>query len=131
MTEDEFWDLIDETSPARPDPQRHAADLTERLVSSGVGPTVAFVGHFDSIMARLHRWELWGAAYLAFGGCGDDAFEYFRAWIVGRGRAAARLAADNPERFLVDLLAGSDDPDRRWHRSARRTCGLLPRRTRL
>src|SRR5207249_5020548 len=44
--------------------------------------------------------------YLINGGCSDDGFEYFRGWVILRGRKAYEAAMKNP-----DSLAGVVDPD--------------------
>ncbi|WP_217498085.1 MULTISPECIES: DUF4240 domain-containing protein [Sphingomonas] len=44
-------------------------------------------------MIRSYRWDLWRAAKVAKGGVSDDGFEYFRTWLISRGRA-------NSKRFL-------------------------------
>ncbi len=49
--------------------------------------------------------DLWGAAYLVNGGCSDDGFHDFRAWLVGRGRHVYESALKNPD-TLVDVLDG-------------------------
>src|SRR5205807_9971881 len=52
-------------------------------------------------------WDLWGAAYLINGGCSDDGFDYFRAWLISRGRTVYEAAIKDP-----DSLAGLTDPER-------------------
>jgi len=48
-------------------------------------------------MADSYRVDLWGAAYLINGGCSDDAFEYFRGWLIVQGRGTyERIVADPP-----------------------------------
>jgi len=41
------------------------------------------------------------------GGMGDDAFHYFRSWIIGKGKAAYDLAMRSPD----DLAPLIDDRD--------------------
>ena len=49
-------------------------------------------------MDDSYRWDLWGAAYLANGGCSDDGFDYFRGWLIGQGRkVSARCAGATRE----------------------------------
>lgn len=110
----EFWSLIDDTRPAYPDPSAHAAAITAALTEFGLDRTLEHAASFDRAMDALYTWPLWGTAYLAFGGCSDDAFEYLRAWIVAAGEAAWRKAAEEPEGLFVELLGGSPDPDARW-----------------
>jgi hypothetical protein len=37
---------------------------------------------------QLNTWEHWALAYTVRGGCGDDAFDYFKAWAVSKGQPA-------------------------------------------
>jgi tetratricopeptide (TPR) repeat protein len=106
----EFWQVVDEARPSDGDPGRHAQTLIEQLARWDAEQVRTFGAAFDGAMDALYRWDLWGTAYLALGGCGDDAFEYLRAWIVGRGAAAWRDAARNPEGFFLDLIGEAEDP---------------------
>lgn len=114
MNPDDFWHLIAATRPDGTDPRRHADALTRRLVTMRQEACAEFIQRFDEAMDALFRWDLWGAAYLAFGGCSDDAFEYFRAWLIGQGPDLWEEARADPERMFIGLLAGSSDPDMRW-----------------
>ncbi len=108
------WTLLAETRPPDGDPARHADALTERLAGGGVDVVRRFATSFDAAMDALYRWDVWGAAYLALGGCSDDAFEYLRAWIVARGEAEWRRAQMDPEAFFVSLLGDAEDPEDRF-----------------
>jgi tetratricopeptide (TPR) repeat protein len=110
----EFWVLIDRTRPEGWDPVSHADAITSTLGAAGVDETVGFATAFDEAFDALYTWGLWGAAYLSLGGCSDDAFEYLRAWIIGRGEQTWELARDDPERLFIDFLDGADDPEQRW-----------------
>jgi Protein of unknown function (DUF4240) len=54
-------------------------------------------------MDVLYTWDLWGVAYILNGGCSDDGFEYFRAWVLSRGRSATELARSDPEGFGLSV----------------------------
>lgn len=114
MTPD-FWGTMDRTRPDGRNPGAHAAAITSALVESGSEDTLRFAAAFDEAMDALYTWNLWGAAYLSFGGCSDDAFEYLRAWIIGTGERVWALARDDPEQLLVELLDEASDPDERWN----------------
>jgi tetratricopeptide (TPR) repeat protein len=109
----EFWALIDRTRPDREDPGSHADAITSALVTTGVEETRGFASSFDEAFDALYTWDLWGAAYISLRGCSDDAFDYLRAWIIGRGEEAWATARDHPERFFIDLLSAGD-PERGW-----------------
>jgi dihydropteroate synthase len=65
----EFWRIIDRTRPDRSDPGAHAAALAWALAESGTEATLRFAAAFDAAIDALYTWDLWGAAYLSFGGC--------------------------------------------------------------
>jgi hypothetical protein len=69
----------------------------------------AFSRHFDEAMNRAYNWDLWGAAYVMNGGCGDDAFSDFRASLVSRGRKAFEGAFAAP-----DSLANEAFDEEAW-----------------
>lgn len=109
-----FWQRIEASKNDEGDRALQATTLTDQLAALGVDAIVEFSRGFDSAMDHLFTWELWGAAYLAMGGCGDDMFEYFRAWLIADGEATTILSGAEPESMLRVLLADWDDPDERW-----------------
>ena len=110
----EFWEVIEDTRPDHHNPSAHAQAITSRLADSGIEAVRAFAAGFDEAMDGLYTWDLWGAAFLSFGGCSDDAFEYLRAWLIGRGKAVTNRARTDPEGLFLDLLDQSESPESRW-----------------
>jgi hypothetical protein len=47
---------------------------------------VDFARHFETRFNRAYHWEVWGAADIMLGGASDDAFDFFRCWLIGQGR---------------------------------------------
>lgn len=113
---EEFWQIIEAGRHAglrRPllakllgraefDQERQLAAITAELDRLSPDQLVAFKVWLGDQMQRANRWDLWGAAYVMCGGCGDDSFEYFRAWLLGQGRQAFDRAIEDPE-TLADL----------------------------
>jgi Protein of unknown function (DUF4240) len=64
-----------------------ANDVGERLAELGREAAVAF-DLAAALGAESYDWNLWGAVYLMQGGCSDDAFDYFRGWLVMQGRSS-------------------------------------------
>ena len=52
----------------------------------------------DSYQSRL-----WGTTYVLMGGCSDDAFDYFRGWLIGQGEEIYYKVMKDPE-FLADYI---------------------------
>jgi hypothetical protein len=106
MTDDRFWELIDQArgnSAASADPGKLKAIL-DPLTDAEV---MEFGHAFYERVCDLNQWRLWGAGYVITGGMSDDSFHYFRSWIVGKGREVFALAMDNPD----ELGPYVDDPE--------------------
>lgn len=110
IDETEFWEIVDSTRQAAGgDPEEHADLLVERLTQLDPESVVDFARHFESRFNRAYRWDVWCAADLMLGGAGDDAFDFFRCWLIGQGRHVFEGAVDDPENLAE--LARSFDPE--------------------
>jgi hypothetical protein len=99
----QFWRIVE--SSYRPDGPDHFEALKEELDRLKWFEVVEFQARFDEAIAAANTIDLWGAAYLINGGCSDDGFRDFRAWLVGRGRHPYEAALKNPD-SLADILDG-------------------------
>lgn len=96
MDRERFWALVESTSGGGC-PQ-HAQRLAATLRRLPPGEIVAFGRIQRHLLAESYRWDLWGAAYLIQGGCGDNGFENFRGgWLLGQGRAVFEAALRDPD----------------------------------
>ncbi len=105
MTLDEFWKYIEDAGDGS-DPDGQAKRIEAALAKRSLKEIVAFEHHMSELLGSSYTWELWGAAYLINGGCSDDAFDYFRGWLMAQGRAIFERAVADP-----DSLADLDDLD--------------------
>ncbi|MEU2899584.1 DUF4240 domain-containing protein [Streptomyces sp. NPDC001273] len=109
MDETEFWELVDTArEDAEGDPEEQADLLVERLLRRDPESVLDFARHFESRYHRAYHWDLWGAAWVLLDGASDDAFDYFRCWLIGQGREVFEGALHDPD-ALADLL--DDDFD--------------------
>ncbi|WP_432075715.1 DUF4240 domain-containing protein [Streptomyces wuyuanensis] len=109
MDETEFWEIIDSTrEAAEGDPEDHADLLVERLLQIDPDSVLDFARHFEARYNRAYRWDLWGAATVLLGGASDDAFDYFRCWLIGQGREVFEGAVHAPD-SLAELLDDFDE----------------------
>jgi hypothetical protein len=79
------------------------ARLGESLSALTVPEIEAFQRVFDDKLAQAYSWDLWGAAYVVHGGESDDGFEYFRRWLISRGRSSFEKAVAEPD-SLAELI---------------------------
>ncbi|WP_069770831.1 DUF4240 domain-containing protein [Streptomyces sp. LUP30] len=110
MDETEFWELVDASREgAEGDPEEQADLLVERLLGLDPESVLDFARHFESRYNRAYRWDLWGAAWLLLDGASDDAFDFFRCWLIGQGREVFEGALHGDPDSLADLLDDFDE----------------------
>ena len=86
MDIDDFWRLIDEARQGAGSDAQFTATLRKRLAERSPGANLQFKRLLGERLAEAYRWDLWAAAHVLLEGCGDDAFDAFRAWLVSQGR---------------------------------------------
>jgi hypothetical protein len=109
MDETEFWELIDGSREvAEGDPEEQADALVERLLGRDPDAVLDFARHFESRYNRAYAWDLWAAASVMLGGASDDAFDFFRCWLIGQGREVFEGALHDPDQ-LAELVDDFDE----------------------
>jgi len=108
MDEARFWAIVDRTAVHESDPERQVDALRSELEGLSASDVVAFRNAFEAQLARAYTWDLWAAAYIAHGGASDDGFEYFRRWMVSRGRTVFERLLARPDDLPDLLVAGFD-----------------------
>ena len=106
MDRDEFWRIVDDARSGAADDEEFLEAVESRLRALKSDELVEFEGHFAELRAASYSWDLRGAAYLMNGGCSDDGFEYFRAWLIAQGREIFETALKEP-----DTLAALASPE--------------------
>lgn len=87
LPEEKFWAIIKETSrKSNRNYQYQCQLLTEYLGNLSPDEIVQFDKTFTLLMARSFSYKLWEPVYSLNGGCSDDAFEYFRSWLIAQGK---------------------------------------------
>src|SRR5947207_15882792 len=108
MTLDEFWEHIQKSK--RKDPDAHAELLEQRLAKLSAEDIVDFQYWWDVTTSEAYHWDLWAAAYYVHGGCSDDMFIDFRAWLVLQGLDVFHSVVNDPNK-LLDYVDGDEEPE--------------------
>jgi Protein of unknown function (DUF4240) len=104
MSDDQFWSIIDGSL-------MHVEDVTEidfdRLEAAlsrlSLESVLGFGGALTRALNKSYTANLWGAAFILKGGCSDDAFDYFRAWLISQGRKVFEQMVANPDALAAYL----------------------------
>lgn len=63
----------------------------------------------DKLLYDTYNSAMWCAGYIMNGGCSDDGFEYFRNWVISRGKETYYAAKENPDSLIREVTeAGSE-----------------------
>jgi hypothetical protein len=103
-----FWHLIDETRKTSTDQFNFLDNLKSTLESFNPKELRNFDKILKTKINELNTWEHWALAYIVRQGCGDDAFDYFKAWCVSKGQKAFNSIKNIDEKELV--LIFDEDP---------------------
>lgn len=110
MPADRFWQIIERAARSDGDSDAHAETLRVVLRELSAEEVISFEVAFRRYLNEAYKWDLWGAAYVVHGGCSDDGFEYFRRWLVSRGRDVYEAALADPDSLAqLEVRPGSDD----------------------
>ena len=106
MDRDSFWKIIDDARNSSSDVYGVAPLIVEHLQTLESDEIISFGQNMSDILDETYRWDLWAVGYIVNGGCSDDGFEYFRAWLVAQGRERFEAALENPS-----LIGDWAEPD--------------------
>lgn len=81
-----FWELIQQARTSTAEDTEFIETLRSKLADFSVNQLPAFQGHLERAARALHTWDHWALAYFVRGGCGNDAFDYFKYWCVSLGQ---------------------------------------------
>jgi hypothetical protein len=105
-----FWKMVDDARSGTRSDTAFMGRLGTRLRGLKVEEIVEFDRQFYEVHRGSYRWDLWGACYLMMGGCSDDGFEYFRAWLIGQGQTVFERSLRDPD-SLAALPRGGELED--------------------
>jgi hypothetical protein len=105
VSRDEFWELIDRSLRGNEsDPDAQATTLEELLKALPGDEILSFADLFSELHHRADRWDIRAVGYLLEDGIGDDAFDYFRSWLIGRGERMFEMALAEPDALADEPL---------------------------
>lgn len=99
MSEGLFWEIIEGDSQATIG--ERIEQLPERLAAFKPKAIKDFNKLLRTRWNEAYRTDVWALAYLLRGGCSDDAFMDFRAWLIMQGRQVFEQALSDPDGFDI------------------------------
>jgi len=111
MNEEQFWAIVQKAvDEAGDDEDEYLEVVMHELSKLSLKEMVGFRLRTDKLLYDSYTSEMWCAGYLMNGGCSEDGFEYFRLWVISRGRKVYEAALANPDN-LIDYIAEDAEVD--------------------
>ena len=101
LDEDLYWQIVDESLENSEDQDQQEKLLIRRLKKLSPTEVIGFRLRTDKLLYDTYNSEMWCAAYIMNGGCSDDGFEYFRCWVISRGKKVYYNAKANPDTLIT------------------------------
>jgi hypothetical protein len=110
MDDARFWSIVERSALNAASQDEQEAHLRGILAGLPVADLLVYQAAYDAKRAVAYRWELWGAAYVIHGGASDDGFDYFRSWLISRGRRTFDAALADPDSLATTIPADIGEP---------------------
>ena len=106
LTEDRFWEIIENSNKGE--------ELKNELSKLSEDEIFGYKYWWDYFHRKSYKQELWAVAYAVMSGCSDDGFDYFRCWLITRGKLVYMNALQDADSLCEEfaLIADGDYPER-------------------
>ncbi|MCW3117282.1 MAG: polymerase [Chitinophagaceae bacterium] len=103
LNEDLYWSIIDQsltTTNGQEDQEQFLISEIKKLTPQEI---IGFRLRTDQLLYDTYTSEMWCAGSIMNGGCSDDGFQYFRNWVISRGKEAFYQAKQNPDTLVSQV----------------------------
>ena len=108
MDRNQYWTIMECSLTCGDDQETQLDFLREALRSLPLKDLAGFQILTDQLRYESYTTDLWCACFLMNDGASDDCFEYFRCWLITRGREVFENAVKNPD-SLTDVVTGDEE----------------------
>ncbi len=104
-----FWELITISREESEDKFEFIEILTDKLSAFKPNEIRKFARIFETKFQELNTWDNWAFVYIVRRGCGDNEFDYFKAWVISKGQETFNKVKEFQQKDFKELI-GLDDP---------------------
>lgn len=103
LDEESYWKIIENSLKETTNEEDQEIFITSALEQLSPKEMIGFRLRTDKLMFDSYTSNLWCANYIISNGAADDGFDYFRCWLISRGKEAYYKTQENPD-YLVNLV---------------------------
>ncbi len=108
LDESLFWEIIDKSLKSTNNESQQMSFLVKELEKLNPKEIIGFRLRTDKLLYDTYNSEMWCVGYIMNGGCSDDGFEYFRNWVISRGKEVYYGAKENPDSLISEYVEGKE-----------------------
>lgn len=103
LEEEKFWRIVSKSLGNSGDEYQQEENLINEIAKLSPKEMIGFRLRTDKLLHDTYNSEMWCAGYIMNGGCSDDGFEYFRNWVISRGKETYYEAKENPDNLIKEV----------------------------
>jgi len=103
LDEDLYWAIIEKSLKNTSSQDSQEQYLIKEISCLTPIQIIGFRLRTDKLLYDTYNSEMWCAGYIMNGGCSDDGFEYFRNWVISRGKDTYYKAKQNPDNLITEV----------------------------
>jgi hypothetical protein len=108
LDEDLYWQIVYRSLEETEDQEEQEQFLIKEIGGLTPKQMIGFRLRTDQMLYDTYNSENWCAGYIMNGGCSDDGFEYFRNWVISRGKEVYYKAKENPDSLFTEVEDGKE-----------------------
>lgn len=103
LDEETYWTIIEKSLKETKNQEDQELFLTSALEQLSPKEMIGFRLRTDKLLFDSYTSNLWCANFVISNGKADEGFDYFRCWLISRGKEAYYKTMENPD-YLVNLV---------------------------
>lgn len=108
LDESIFWEIVDKSLKNSNGESGQISILVKEIEILTPKEIIGFRLRTDKLLYDTYNSEMWCAGYIMNDGCSDDGFEYFRNWVISRGKEVYFEAKKNPDNLFLEFVEGKE-----------------------
>ncbi|MBE0390827.1 DUF4240 domain-containing protein [Flavobacterium sp. PL002] len=99
-----YWDIIATSLKETSNQEDQELFLISEIEKLTPSEMIGFRLRTDKLLYDTYDQQLWCAAYIMNHGCSDGGFEYFRCWLISKGKDVFYATKANPDSLLKEVV---------------------------
>ena len=108
IDENLYWNIIEKSLHGITSQEEQETKLISEIKKLPPDKIIGFRLRTDKLLFDTYNSEMWCAGYIMNGGCSDDAFQYFRCWVISRGKDTYYKSKTNPDELVNEIIEGAE-----------------------